>query len=121
MISKCSLKTIFFFFKWKVIWNHYYITCQSATHSNHCAGIISQASHPLLAGFKSEWATVRNGLLYVGGLGKEWTSPTGELINFNPQWIKIINPAGHVESRNWTDNYIKLRGSQGIFWPGEAQ
>ncbi len=28
-------------------------------------------------GFKSEWMAVKDGELYVGGLGKEWTSPSG--------------------------------------------
>lgn len=30
-------------------------------------------------GFKCEWATVKDGYLYVGGLGKEWTTTTGEV------------------------------------------
>ena len=28
-------------------------------------------------GFKAEWMTVKGHLLYIGGLGKEWTSKTG--------------------------------------------
>ena len=28
-------------------------------------------------GFKGEWMTVKNSLLYVGGLGKVWTTTTG--------------------------------------------
>ena len=28
-------------------------------------------------GFKAEWMAVKDHLLYVGGLGKEWTSQTG--------------------------------------------
>ena len=28
-------------------------------------------------GFKAEWMTVKEHLLYIGGLGKEWTSQTG--------------------------------------------
>ena len=28
-------------------------------------------------GFKAEWMTVKNHELYVGGLGKEWTSKQG--------------------------------------------
>ena len=28
-------------------------------------------------GFKGEWMAVKDGHLYVGGLGKEWTSPSG--------------------------------------------
>lgn len=69
-------------------------------------------------GFKSEWATVRDGLLYVGGLGKEWTTSTGELINHNPQWIKTIDPEGHVNNYDWTNNYVKLREAVDIHFPG---
>ena len=28
-------------------------------------------------GFKAEWLAVKDHMLYVGGLGKEWTSTTG--------------------------------------------
>ena len=28
-------------------------------------------------GFKAEWMTVKDHLLYIGGLGKEWTTQTG--------------------------------------------
>ena len=28
-------------------------------------------------GFKGEWMTVKDHLLYIGGLGKEWTSQQG--------------------------------------------
>ena len=30
--------------------------------------------------------------LYVGGLGKEWTTPNGVVLHHNPQWVKIIEP-----------------------------
>lgn len=59
-------------------------------------------------GFKSEWATVREGMLYVGGLGKEWTDKEGNVINHDPQWIKVVTPGGRVEHRDWRDNYRKL-------------
>ena len=47
-------------------------------------------------GFKCEWATVKDNELYVGGLGKEWTTPTGEVINFNPMYVKKVSPNGQV-------------------------
>ncbi|RWS02036.1 hypothetical protein B4U80_03917, partial [Leptotrombidium deliense] len=34
--------------------------------------------------FKCEWLAVKDMHLIVGGLGKEWTSVTGELQNFDP-------------------------------------
>lgn len=30
------------------------------------------------SGFKCEWATVKDEHLYVGGLGKDWTTPEGD-------------------------------------------
>lgn len=71
------------------------------------------------AGFKSEWATVKNQLLYVGGLGKEWTSSTGKLINFNPMWVKTVTPIGQVEHKDWKQNYISLRKTAKIEFPGK--
>ena len=57
-------------------------------------------------GQKTEWAFVApaydaNGrrkprdALYVGSIGKEWNDPnTGEIVNFNNQWVKIVDIAG---------------------------
>jgi soluble calcium-activated nucleotidase 1 len=47
-------------------------------------------------GFKCEWATVKDNHLFVGGLGKEWTTPTGEVINFNPMYVKKVSTTGQV-------------------------
>ncbi|XP_014288701.1 apyrase [Halyomorpha halys] len=69
-------------------------------------------------GFKAEWATVKNGYLYVGSMGKEWTSPQGELINYNPMWVKRIGTNGEVVSLNWKDNYISLRSELEVYFPG---
>lgn len=52
-------------------------------------------------GFKSEWATVKDQKLYVGGLGKEWTNHKGEIINFDPQWVKTVTVRGEVQHSNW--------------------
>lgn len=51
-------------------------------------------------------------------MGKEWTSSTGEFVNNNPMWIKIINTFGHVTHVNWTDNYIAIRKAAHIHFPG---
>lgn len=69
-------------------------------------------------GFKCEWMSVKDELLYVGGLGKEWTTVTGELVNHNPQWIKVINHLGYVEHVDWTYNYNKIRKTLGYSYPG---
>ncbi|KAM3727478.1 Apyrase apy-1 [Dirofilaria immitis] len=69
-------------------------------------------------GFKGEWMTVKDGNLYVGGLGKEWTTEKGVFVNEDPMWIKIVTPEGTVEHISWVNEYKKLRSAVGIEWPG---
>ncbi|KAK0161922.1 hypothetical protein PV327_008319 [Microctonus hyperodae] len=69
-------------------------------------------------GFKSEWATMKNQQLYIGSMGKEWTTASGEFIHNNPMWIKILSPCGHVQSVDWTGNFKKLRQAINIEFPG---
>lgn len=70
-------------------------------------------------GFKSEWATVKNQMLFVGSMGKEWTTSQGDFENENPMFVKIISPAGEVRSLDWSFNYKVLREeSMQIVWPG---
>lgn len=48
-------------------------------------------------GFKSEWATVKDKVLYVGSMGKEWTTPGGDLESFDPMYVKTISHLGQVK------------------------
>ena len=70
------------------------------------------------AGFKAEWATVKDKCLWLGGLGKEWTTITGELVNFDPQWVKSVGYHGDILHHNWVDNYNALREKAGYLPPG---
>jgi len=69
-------------------------------------------------GFKCEWATVKDDLLYVGGLGKEWTTPEGEVLSRDPQWVKTIDTEGRVRHHNWQHVYEALREATGTSNPG---
>lgn len=69
-------------------------------------------------GFKCEWATVKDKHLYVGGLGKEWTTTEGDVVNLNPQWVKAISPSGEVEHIDWHNNYNAMRKVTGMELPG---
>lgn len=69
-------------------------------------------------GFKGEWATVKDGRLYIGGLGKEWTTKTGKILNFNPQYVKIIGPSGAMTHVSWIKNYRTLLKAAEISPPG---
>lgn len=69
-------------------------------------------------GFKCEWLAVKDSTMYVGGLGKEWTDSQGNLINYDPQWVKTISPSGEVTNVNWRQQYVALRSAAGIQYPG---
>ncbi|KAH8294944.1 hypothetical protein KR018_004567 [Drosophila ironensis] len=70
-------------------------------------------------GFKSEWATVKQQTLYVGSMGKEWTTSGGDFENHNPMYVKAVTTSGEVRSINWMEKYKQLRlQSQQISWPG---
>lgn len=80
----------------------------------------SVSAHLLLApGFKAEWLAVKDEHLYVGGLGKEWTTTTGEVMNENPEWVKVVGHRGSVDHENWVSSYNALRAAAGIRPPGE--
>lgn len=69
-------------------------------------------------GFKNEWATVKDGNLYVGSIGKEWTTPNGKIINYNPMYIKIIDANGNIRHVDWREKYEALRKVTGTTYPG---
>ncbi|CAH1116007.1 unnamed protein product [Phaedon cochleariae] len=69
-------------------------------------------------GFKSEWATVKDEILFVGSMGKEWTTASGEFQNHNPQYIKTVTTKGQVNHVNWVSEYNRIREAIGIKWPG---
>lgn len=73
----------------------------------------------LLAGFKAEWLAVKDEHLYVGGLGKEWTTTEGEFVNNNPEWVKVVGFKGDVQHENWVPKYTSLKLAAGIEPPGE--
>lgn len=80
--------------------------------------ILNDGDGKVSKGFKCEWMAVKDEKLYVGGFGKEWTTTTGQLVNFDPQWIKVIDIDGRVEHENWRKRFISLRSSVGIEFPG---
>ncbi|MED6266854.1 Soluble calcium-activated nucleotidase 1 [Characodon lateralis] len=69
-------------------------------------------------GFKAEWLAVKDEHLFVGGLGKEWTTTSGEFVNNNPEWVKVIDRKGGVAHENWVPYYNALRKAAGIKPPG---
>ena len=72
----------------------------------------------LSAGFKCEWLAVKDDVMWVGGLGKEWTTTTGVKVNLHPQWVKSVSHLGDVVHHDWVDNYNALRRKGGYEEPG---
>ncbi|KAL9657985.1 hypothetical protein ABK040_016635 [Willaertia magna] len=65
-------------------------------------------------GFKCEWATVKDNKLYIGSIGKEWTTPDGKILSHDPMYVKTIDQYGNVEHLNWISNYKKMLRAVGI-------
>jgi len=61
---------------------------------------------------------VKDEHLYVGGLGKEWTTTSGEVVNDHPEWVKVVGRHGDVQHENWVPHYNALRSATGIQPPG---
>lgn len=60
-------------------------------------------------GQKTEWATVKDGKMYVGSFGKEYTNPDGSIKNTNNMWVSIIDKYGAVSHEDWTARFNKVR------------
>ena len=69
-------------------------------------------------GQKTEWATVKDGAMYVGSIGKEWTNAKGEVVNYNNQWVKRIDAEGRITSLDWRNIYENMRKATGTSLPG---
>ncbi|KAG2392090.1 hypothetical protein C9374_013575 [Naegleria lovaniensis] len=65
-------------------------------------------------GFKCEWATVKDSKLYIGSIGKEWTTGDGVILNHDPMYVKTIDANGKVEHVDWIKNYKALLKAVGI-------
>ena len=56
--------------------------------------VITEGSGDTDKGMKWEWATVKDGLLYMGSMGKEYTRPDGTIKNTNNLWIATLDEDG---------------------------
>nr|CAB3227546.1 soluble calcium-activated nucleotidase 1 [Phallusia mammillata] len=80
--------------------------------------ILSDGDGKQTKGFKGEWMAIKDEKLFVGGLGKEWTTATGEVLHNNPQWIKTVDKDGSVSHFNWVPNYKAMQKVAGCESPG---
>lgn len=71
--------------------------------------VISEGEGDTDKGMKWEWATVKDNLLYMGSMGKEYTRPDGSILNENNLWIGILNARGELRRENWKPAYSLVR------------
>ncbi|TDH66582.1 uncharacterized protein CCR75_008836 [Bremia lactucae] len=69
-------------------------------------------------GQKHEWATVKDGELYMGSVGKEFTDIDGNVLGDGNLWIAVMDLVGDVRHEDWTANYAAVRKALGCEWPG---
>lgn len=80
--------------------------------------VLSDGDGHEIKGFKGEWMVKKGEKMIIGGIGKEWTTPTGEILHHNPQWVKIIEPEGKIVHQNWTSIYMRMQQFSGYTAPG---
>ncbi|XP_010736909.3 soluble calcium-activated nucleotidase 1 isoform X1 [Larimichthys crocea] len=80
--------------------------------------ILTDGDGNVAKGFKAEWLAVKDKHLYVGGLGKEWTTTEGVFVNNNPEWVKVVGFRGDVQHENWVPKYTSMKSAAGIEPPG---
>ena len=59
--------------------------------------------------FKSEWATVKDGLVWVGSMGRPYVLDDGTVLHRNAEWVKTLDENGRIENHNWAVEYAALR------------
>ena len=68
--------------------------------------------------FKAEWMTRKDGEVYVGSTGKEYTDDDGDIADTHRLFVKRITADGCVTHIDWRENYLAVREKVGISFPG---
>lgn len=83
---------------------------------------IASPKHILTVGgniaFKSEWAAIKDGKIYVGSIGKEWVTNKKFGHTYMENIQKIDLRTGFITVESWHDNYMSLRTAINATWPG---
>uniref|UniRef100_A0A7S1U9J8 Apyrase n=1 Tax=Phaeomonas parva TaxID=124430 RepID=A0A7S1U9J8_9STRA len=67
-------------------------------------------------GLKVEWATVKDGLLHLGSIGKEFMTPNSQ--DTNLCWIGTMDQHLSIHHLDWNHRYQKMREATGTAFPG---
>ena len=65
-------------------------------------------------GMKIEWASVKDGTLYVGSIGKPWTTRDGEYIHDYPQHVWTMSRDKSAAYVDWKHVYDTVKKAAGI-------
>lgn len=80
--------------------------------------VITEGDGDTDKGMKWEWATVKDGDLYMGSMGKEYTNPDGSIANTNNLWVSIYKSNGHLIREDWSPKYNFVRQHLNAVSPG---
>lgn len=80
--------------------------------------VITEGEGDTDKGMKWEWSTVKDGELWMGSMGKEFTNPDGTVANVNNLWVTIMSPSGEFRRINWTNQFGFVRHALGCDSPG---
>jgi soluble calcium-activated nucleotidase 1 len=80
--------------------------------------VITEGEGDTDKGMKWEWSTVKDGELWMGSMGKEYTRPDGSIANVNNLWVTIMNEHGEFRRINWTKQFSFIREALGCGSPG---
>jgi soluble calcium-activated nucleotidase 1 len=80
--------------------------------------VITEGNGETDKGMKWEWSTVKDGLLYLGSMGKEYTREDGSIVNRNNLWIATLDSQGVLTRHDWSRQYGLVRSALNAQSPG---
>lgn len=80
--------------------------------------VITEGEGDTDKGMKWEWSTVKDGELWMGSMGKEFTNPDGSVANVNNLWVTVMHKGGGFRRINWTKQFTFVRNALGCPSPG---
>lgn len=80
--------------------------------------VVTEGDGDTEKGMKWEWSTVKNGELYMGSMGKEYTHKDGTIANTNNLWVSILNSRGELRRKDWSREFTYVRNALGAQAPG---
>eukprot|EP00924_Labyrinthula_sp_SR-Ha-C_P004882 augustus_masked-scaffold_1-processed-gene-15.4-mRNA-1 protein AED:0.03 eAED:0.03 QI:0/-1/0/1/-1/1/1/0/344 len=82
--------------------------------------ILTAGNGKVNKGQKTEWASEKDGELFVGSFGKEYVNKDGSVAHRNNLWVNVLGECGDLRTRHedWTEKYELLREATNTKFPG---